>query len=248
MGVIATAALLSFICLALCVTGLRASSTRPYVLWSALFVFVYTTATDLRRIFHGIPRLPGHYNWTGKALELLVCMATILLLIGVCGWDRRELGLTTTFNKGTAKDVFRYLLPVLVSETIALWFLVPGQTLGFEDHLFQLTAPGCTEELAFRGILMALLDRAFVGRRLVLGAHLGWGAVVSSILFGFWHGLDVNAHLHVSLEVAPMVIPLLGGFVLAWCRARSGNLLLPFLAHAGMNEVANIISVAKAKR
>ena len=248
MGVIATAALLSFACVALCVAGLRASSTRAYVLGSALFVFVYTTATDLRRIFHGIPRIPGHYNWTGKALELLVCSATILLLIGACGWDRREFGLTTAFNKGTAKDVLRYLLPVLAFETIALWFLVPGQTLGFEDHLFQLTAPGLTEELAFRGILMALLDRAFVDRRLVLGAHLAWSAVVSSILFGLWHGLDVNAHLQVSLELAPMVIPLLGGVVLAWCRARSGNLLLPFLAHAGMNEVANIISVAKANR
>ena len=248
MGVIATAALLSFVCLALCVTGMRASSTRPYVLWSALFVFVYTTATDLRRIFRWIPRIPGHYNWTGKTLELLVCLTALLLLIGVCGWDRRELGLTTAFDEGTSKDVFRYLLPVLAFETVVLWFLIPGQALGFEDHLFQLTAPGLTEELAFRGILMALLDRAFVGRRIILGGHLGWGAVVSSILFGFWHGLDVNAHLHVSLEVAPMVIPLLGGFVLAWCRARSGNLLLPFLAHAGMNEVANIISVGKAKR
>jgi uncharacterized protein len=71
--------------------------------------------------------------------------------------------------------------------------------------------------------------------------------VVSSILFGLWHGLDVDVHFHVSLAVAPMVIPLLGGFVLAWCRARSGNLLLPFFAHAGMNEMANIIGLAKAK-
>ena len=247
MGVIATAALLGVVCLLLCLSGMRASSTRPYVFWSVLFVFVYTTSTDLRRIFPSIPRIPGQYNWTGKTIELLVCSATVLLLISVAGWDRRELGLTTKFNAGTAKDVLRFLLPVLAFETLALWFLVPGQTLTFEDHLFQLTAPGLTEELAFRGILMALLDRAFLGRRLVLGASLGWSAVVSSILFGLWHGLDVNAHFHVSLEVAPMVIPMLGGFILAWCRARSGTLLLPYFAHAGMNEMANIIGLAKAK-
>ena len=248
MGVIATAALLAMICILFCALGMRTSSTRRYVLLSALFVFVYTTSTDLRRVFHWIPRIPGQYNWTGKTLELVVCLAAILILIGACGWNRQELGLTTSFKHGTAKDVMRYLLPVLALETIALSLLVPGQTLRLEDHLFQLTAPGLTEELAFRGILMAMLDRAFVVRRLVLGAHLGWSTVVSSILFGLWHGLDVNAHLHVSLDVAPMVIPLLGGFVLAWCRARSGNILLPFLAHAGMNEVANLISLARAKR
>ncbi len=246
MGVIATAALLSLITLVLCLSGLRARSSRLYVLLSVLFVFVYTTSTDLRRIFSWIPDIPGHYNWTGKVLELLVCLITIALLIRVGGWDRRELGLTSAFNPGTGSDVLRLLVPILVVETVALYFLIPGQAPTFEDHLFQLTAPGLTEELAFRGILMALLDRAFVGRRLVLGASLGWSAIVSSIMFGLWHGLDVNAHFHVSLELGPMLIPLLGGFVLAWCRARSGNLLLPFFAHSGMNEVANLIALIKA--
>ncbi len=247
MGVIATAALLSLIALVLSLCGLRAPLSRRYVFLSVLFVFVYATATDLRRIFTWIPDIPGHYNWTGKVLELLVCLIAITLLIRVAGWDRRELGITSTFNPGTGTDVLRFLAPILVVETVALYFLIPGQAPTFEDHLFQVTAPGLTEELAFRGILMALLDRAFLGRRIVLGASLGWSAVVSSILFGLWHGLDVNAHFHVSLEIAPMVIPLLGGFVLAWCRARSGNLLLPFFAHSGMNEVANLIALIKAK-
>jgi membrane protease YdiL (CAAX protease family) len=247
LGIIATAGALSLICFVLCLPGLRAASTRPFVFLSIFFLFVYTTATDLRTIFPRIPDIPGHYNWTGKVLELVVCLSAVAILIGAAGWDRRELGLTTSFNPRTGKDVLRFLIPVLVFETIALWFLIPGQVPTFEDHLFQLTAPGVTEELAFRGILMALLDRAFLGRRLVLGAHLGWSAVVTSILFGLWHGLDVSAHFHVSLAIAPMVIPLLGGFVLAWCRARSGNLLLPIFAHSGMNEVANLIALAKAK-
>lgn len=247
MGVIATAASLSLVGLVLCLSGLRAPSSRFYVFLSVLFVLVYTTATDLRRILTWIPDIPGHYNWTGKILELLVCLIAIALLIRVAGWDRRELGISSTFNPGTATDVLKFLTPILVLETVALYFLVPGQTPTFEDHFFQFTAPGLTEELAFRGILMALLDRAFLGRRLVLGASLGWSAVVTSLLFGLWHGLEVNAHFHVSLEIAPMVIPLLGGFVLAWCRTRSGNLLLPFFAHSGMNEVANLLALIKAK-
>jgi membrane protease YdiL (CAAX protease family) len=79
----------------------------------------------------------------------------------------------------------------------------------------------------------------------VFGAHIGWSAVVTSIVFGLWHGLDVSAHFKISVEVAPMVIPSLGGFVLAWCRARSGSLILPIVAHSGMNEVANLIALVK---
>jgi uncharacterized protein len=248
MGVFFTAAALSLACLLLCLPALRNASSRRYVGFSVLFVMALTTATDLRRVFHWIPRIPGQYNWTGKVLELIVSVVGIALLLSLDNWKREEFGLTLTFNKGTGRDVLRFLIPVLVVESVALWFLIPGQIPTLEDHLFQLTAPGITEELAFRGVLLALVDRAFLGRRRILGADLGWSAVVTSILFGLWHGLDVSSQLKVSLDIAPMVIPMLGGFVLAWCRARSGTLILPILAHTGMNEFANLIALAKAPK
>jgi membrane protease YdiL (CAAX protease family) len=248
MGVLFTAAALSLACLLLCLPALRKTSSRRYVGFSVLFVMALTTSTDLRRVFHRIPRIPGQYNWTGKVLELIVCTVAMALLLSLDNWKREELGLTLRFNKGTGRDVLLFLVPVLIVESVALWFLVPGQIPTFEDHLFQLTAPGITEELAFRGVLLALIDRASLGRRRILGADLGWSAVVTSIIFGLWHGLDVSSHLKVSLDIAPMVIPMLGGFVLAWCRARSGTLILPILAHAGMNEFANLIALVKAPK
>jgi membrane protease YdiL (CAAX protease family) len=151
-----------------------------------------------------------------------------------------------SFRTGTGKDVLRFLVPIMLVETVVLWFLVAGQTPRLEDHLFQLSTPGLTEELAFRGALLALLDRTFPGRVVVVGAELGWSAVVTSIIFGLWHGLDVDSHFKISLDLAPMAIPTVGGFVLAWCRARSGSVVLPIVAHAGMNEVANLIALAKA--
>ncbi len=241
-----TAAALGAMCLLLCLPGLKTRRGRSYVLLSVLFVTMLTTSTDLRRVFPWIPRIPGQYNWTGKLLELCVSLVVLALLIRFRGWRREEFGLRLSFNAGTGIDVLRFLVPILLLETIALWFLIPGEMPRFEDHLFQLTAPGVTEELAFRGVLLALLDRAFLGRVRVVGAELGWGAVVTSVLFGLWHGLDVNSHFKVSLDIAPMVIPMLGGFVLAWCRARSGSLLLPILAHSGMNEIANLIALIKA--
>jgi len=206
MGVFFTAAALSLVCLLLCLPALRKAPSRKYVGFSVLFVMTLTTSTDLPRVFHWIPRIPGHYNWTGKVLELIVSVVAIALLLSFDNWKREEFGLTLAFNKGTGRDVLRFLIPVLLVESVALWFLIPGQVPTFEDHLFQLTAPGITEELAFRGVLLALVDRAFLGRRRILGAELGWSTVVTSILFGLWHGLDVSSNLKVSLDIPPMVI------------------------------------------
>jgi membrane protease YdiL (CAAX protease family) len=246
MGVLFTALALGAICLFLSLPALLRASRRRYALFAVLFVFVLTTSTDLRRIFRWIPDIPGRFNWTGKVLELLVSVIAVLLLIRFDGWVQEEFSLKFRFNPGTGKDVLLFLVPVLLIESVALWFLSPSRVPTFEDHLFQLTAPGITEELAFRGVLLALLDRAFLARVRVFGADLGWSAIVTSVVFGLWHGLDVSPHLRISLEVAPMVIPTLGGFVLAWCRARSGSLVLPIVAHSGMNEIANLIALIKA--
>ena len=247
MADLLTAAALSLICLLLCLRALGHASRRRYALLSVLFVFVLTASTDAGKLLPANLRFPGHYNWTGKLLELITSLLAIALLSGLDKWKREDFGLRWSFDSGTGRDVLRFLLPVMFVELIALWFMVPGEMPSFEDHFFQLTAPGISEELAFRGVLLALLDRAFLSRVRILNAELGWSTLVTSLLFGLWHGLDVDGHFHVSLAVAPMVIPTLGGFVVAWCRARSGSLLLPILAHSGMNEMVNVIALVKVK-
>jgi len=101
MGVFFTAAALSLACLLLCLPALREASCRRYVGFSVLFVMAVTTSTDLRRVFHWIPRIPGQYNWTGKVLELIVSVVAIALLLSLDNWKREEFGLTLAFNKGT---------------------------------------------------------------------------------------------------------------------------------------------------
>ena len=224
------------LCLLLCLPGLLKAAGRRYVLWGALFVFSIILAA-----------WAPLSKWTSQVLSLLVSSVVIALLMALATWKREEFGLRLTFNPGTGRDVLRFLLPLVLVELVVLWALVPSGRTVFESHLFQLTAPGLTEELSFRGVLLTLLDRVFLGRVRVLGADLGWGAVASSLLFGLCHGLRVGADFHVVAKVAPMAILLAGGFVLAWCRARSGSLLLLILVHGGMNEMAQLIAAVKVR-
>lgn len=91
------------------------------------------------------------------------------------------------------------------------------------------------EELAFRGVLLAVLARRWGTRPAV---------VASSLLFGVWHVLpaaaagsnDALAGTPPPALVAGVVLgTALAGAVLCWLRLRSGSLLPPLVLHWAVN-------------
>jgi membrane protease YdiL (CAAX protease family) len=106
------------------------------------------------------------------------------------------------------------------------------------------------EELAFRGLLLALLGR----RHGVLA-----GTLLSSGLFGLWHivaslgGGPANTAMvgvmgsdaagTVARVTVTVAFTTLGGVVLCWLRLRSGSLLAPVLAHWTVNALGVIVTV-----
>ena len=106
------------------------------------------------------------------------------------------------------------------------------------------------EELAFRGLLLALL-----GRRYGVVA----GILLSSGLFGLWHvvpslgGGPANATIAsvVGADAAGMLARVvvtvgftsLAGALLCWLRLRSGSLLAPILTHWTVNGLGVIVTL-----
>jgi membrane protease YdiL (CAAX protease family) len=106
------------------------------------------------------------------------------------------------------------------------------------------------EELAFRGVLLALLGRRHDPRT---------ATVVSSALFGLWHiaaslgGGAANATIAGAVGadatgttlrvVGTVLFTSLAGVVLCWLRLRSGSLLAPALAHWTVNGLGVIVAL-----
>jgi len=106
------------------------------------------------------------------------------------------------------------------------------------------------EELAFRGVLLALLGRRYGVRA---------GTLLSSGLFGLWHVLPslgggvANATIAgvVGADAAGSAVRVvvtvlftsLAGMVLCWLRLRSGSLLAPVLAHWTVNGLGVIVAM-----
>ncbi|SNR25058.1 CPBP family intramembrane glutamic endopeptidase [Blastococcus mobilis] len=93
-----------------------------------------------------------------------------------------------------------------------------------------------SEEVAFRGVLLALAGRVLGPRSAV---------AVTAAVFGLWHASA--ARLPGSLGMSPrsgaaavagvVVATGVGGLLLGWLRQRSGSLLAPLGAHLGSNSL-----------
>ncbi|RSS61325.1 CPBP family intramembrane metalloprotease [Streptomyces sp. WAC07061] len=197
------------------------------------------------------------HRWGGLP-GLVTAVVVSALLLGVLRWaggTRADAGLAP----GTLARGARWALALagLVALVYLVGALLPVTRGLFEDRRYEgmsggelmlrvfVTVPVGTvlvEEVAFRGVLYGLVDRA-------RGAV--WATAVSSLLFGLWHVLP---SLHLA-AVKPALNPVFGdsaagagaavaaavlftaaaGVLFCELRRRSGSLLAPMGLHWAVN-------------
>lgn len=99
--------------------------------------------------------------------------------------------------------------------------------------LNQVIVVAIPEELFFRGYLMQRLDQRWPPARLVLGARVGRGLLLSSLLFAIGHLIVVPNPQRLAV-----VFPAL---VFGWMRARTGSIIPGALFHALCNLFADVL-------
>jgi membrane protease YdiL (CAAX protease family) len=88
-----------------------------------------------------------------------------------------------------------------------------------------------SEEVLFRGYILSRLNSVFGHPHLLFRIHWGWGLIVSSILFGFWHlgwKLDMLKWQHVLWTT-------FAGLLLGVVREKSKSVIAPTILHGIMN-------------
>ena len=171
-------------------------------------------------------------NWQGKFLALIATLA--LAALPAFGW--RRVGIRLTQAPGSLKAALPVLL-LYCGFFAALALAFPSEPESREEIAFQLTMPGLEEELFYRGILLFALDRAFAGRWRFLGVDWGWGAVLSSMLFGLTHAFGY-AEGGFTFDPVYMALTALPSFIAVWLRLRTGSLLLPVVIHNFGNSIS----------
>ncbi len=162
------------------------------------------------------------YDQTAQLLRdvLLVLAVLVLLTLTLAWWS----GLTIHRSNRLGWFGFVALLPVL----LMLATFLTSASSGFDDRglivvvLIGTALVGIGEETAFRGIVLNSLARSI---------SLPWAVVVSSILFGLMHSVNVLLQ-PVGSTLAQVAVTSLIGLFLGWTYVLSGgNLALVVVVH-----------------
>jgi uncharacterized protein len=205
--------------------------------------------------------LIAHNLWVERlpaALYVPTCLATTVALRGLAGWAGIGGGETGLSTAGLG-------LGLAVGAAVALAVVVAA-ALPVTRPLFgdrRMTGVGAlgtayraavriplgtvaVEEVAFRGVLLALLDRL---------APFGGAVAGSCLLFGLWHVVPVRATLATNhLPVRPVAVGAavvatgLAGAGFCWLRLATGGLAAPMIVHASATSTATVAAFLVAAR
>ena len=156
----------------------------------------------------------------------------------------REYGISLQQNKQYLKPSLLIAVLVVVIFTVLTGLVFSSrQPFSAETLLFQFTMPPLDEELAYRGIMLALLNRALNYSKAVKGISVANLAV--SLLFAFSHAFIIRLNLAITFQVYYFVLMLVISILLAWITEKNGSLLVAIAAHALYGFLPYLIAMLK---
>jgi hypothetical protein len=174
----------------------------------------------------------ANWNWMGKLLPIV----TGLIFL----WVYRKQGLekfnfTLRQKPGSVRPVVIAGVIVTILSCVVTYLLSGKEAWDAETLLYQVTMPGFEEELNFRGIYLGLLNLAFLHKINSSKFRLSYGLLITSIIFGLVHGLNIDYSYSLSFSWLAFIFPFIGGCVFGWMAERTGSILLPIVFHNTAN-------------
>lgn len=215
----------------------RAGRVLKHLLLLALFFWAALLLSQSSRAFHLLPA-----PWQGMVLEALFALAVIAALrIGA------EVGLTLRVDARAWRDALlaTLLLVLFVAARSlglsALGMGTGGGAPGWAFLLYQATLPGIAEELVYRGVIQSRLNRLFATRWNLFGARVGWGFVITAVLFWAVHAFRAEPGAPVSFYWQTLTLQLWAGLVFGWIRERTGSVIPAMVSHNIVNLVWTVL-------
>ncbi len=221
------------------VIALRKRKKRniQYILLFAAFFLIGSLIRGVPFYIKSIDFVHTMWNWGGKFCAMLFSIMFVIIYRKI---PLAEYGVTWRHHPSS-------LMPCLVLTTfyVAAGFIIglltySGYSFSLEYLFFELSMPGLDEEIFYRGVGLALLNKAFGKNKDLFGAKIGWGLIVISLLFGLVHGVHLSDELILRIDLFSVLLTTVSGVLLGWLRERSGSLVLPILAHNLGNTVTRV--------
>ena len=208
--------------------------TRRDLTMISLVFFIFLFDNLQLDLFSGIVLFKGQqWNWMGKlgSIAWALCFTYLNPIL-----NKKQIGWTRHFRPHSCRPAAVFMALLLgVRGLQYIIFRDGASSFHLESVLFQATLPGMAEELVYRGILSGLLARVWPPQWLFFKAKIGWGVILTSVLFGAVHGLSVDAGFHLHFQFYTLLITGLWGFAFAVLKERTGSLIPSMILHNAVN-------------
>jgi hypothetical protein len=214
-----------------------------YLVFFILYFLFDCYIQQLSAMYLSLGFLGLKFTWIGKLLSLAT---SLTIIYSVSKAERQEIGFTTRTNtKKQLQFGLLFFVGFLLFDFIFKMILFPkGGSFDLETFAFQATMPGLTEELAFRGISLWLLEKAFPAKWNFKGINFGWGFVIVTLLFGISHGVVFTSGHEFKIDIVTIVyLVVISSLSLGVLRKFSGNLIYSALGHNVINIMNAIIRI-----
>ena len=169
------------------------------------------------------------FNWSSKLYSIIFAIILLTPLNKIITAD--EIGLRFKQNENSIRfSLFFILLFFIISTIIGL--LSEKEYFDINTLFYAAIMPGLNEELIYRGFLLGFLNKIFARNFKILNTNFGWGAILTSIVFGLLHGFKLSDNYMIHFDFIAILISCIYGFIFALIKERSGSLVFPVIAHS----------------
>lgn len=211
---------------------------RTATLWALLFLglVILDQALLYLPIQTGIDGYFGlHWNWFGKLFVL--AWAVPFIVFGPISVS--DVGLRAPLRHAFARAAMIVAILAIVAFLVH-WFMRTGEPRTAGTVLFQLIMPAIAEELVFRGVLFAVLQKAF---REPPSADPKWwksrAVWLTAIAFALIHGWTVVGGT-LEFNALACISPFVFGVIAGALRKYSGSVAFPIVLHSAVDVAAAV--------
>lgn len=206
-----------------------------YVVLFFLFYFTDNLVIALANHYPNLQITPNHlwegfllWGWSGKIYSIVFILFLLHAIRSVLLFE--ETGLTLRQKQGSIVPSLIVILFIALGSS-AIGFLSPKGKFDPSLLLYLAILPGLNEELVYRGVLPACLDRLFLGKWNIASAKIGLSAIITTVMFGLLHGLWLDDQFELHIEIVWIRNAMFSGIIFAWLKERTGSLVMSVIAH-----------------
>jgi membrane protease YdiL (CAAX protease family) len=175
------------------------------------------------------------WNWEGKFLSFLWPW---IFMYGV-GWPKpADVGIFLPKSKmAWIEGTLMGLLFAFIGIVLGFWFGELPTQLEKETLLYQATMPGLSEELVYRGVFLAILNRYLGATFKFSNVKYGWGLILVSVLFVMAHAVvyDTTLHSFILIEAVEILLITFIALALGYIRIKYDSIWPAVLCHNIIN-------------